>query len=150
MPFGCGIFKLSKAKQEYKPDTFSHILDLQTTGKKGEFAIFPKKGEVWALYKDWNLKLKFLDLEHFEYEVAEVLDVDDQTVKVLPLQHANGRVYVFKGWDSGITVSILRKELLQFSHRVPSFRLTNELNGTLSGYWELDPAAVPPTLLCSS
>lgn len=68
MPFGSGIFRLSEATlEEYNPEAFSQILNPQTTGEEGEFAIFPNKGGVWALYRGCNLKMKFSDFERFEY-----------------------------------------------------------------------------------
>lgn len=151
MPFGCGIFRLSRAEpKKFSYATFSHLLDIQTTDRKGEFAIFPKKGEVWALYKDWNREMIFLDMDDFEYEVVEVVNTDNETVEVLPLHRVSGRVSVFRGQESGISLNIPKRELLRFSHQIPSFRLTDQLNGTLRGFWELDPAAVPPALLCTN
>ncbi|CAM8905572.1 unnamed protein product [Rhodiola kirilowii] len=150
MPAGCGIFELSREKLEkFPPATFSHLLNPQATGKKGEFAVLPKKGEVWALYKDWKPEMNFSDLEAFEYEIAEVLNMDDLTVEVLPLHHVSGHVTVFRGQaNREETKRIPKTELLRFSHQIPSFLLTDELDGTLRGCWELDPAAVPPALLC--
>ncbi|CAM8996694.1 unnamed protein product [Rhodiola kirilowii] len=151
MPFGCGIFKLSTGKSKViPPDTFSHILDPQKTGKRGEFAIFPQKGEVWALYKDWKPDMEFSDYKDFEYDIAEVVNMNDLTVEVLPLQRVSGHLTVFSGQADGITLKISKTELLRFSHQIPSFRLTNELNGTLRGCWELDALAIPPALLSSS
>uniref|UniRef100_A0A7N0UNY6 J domain-containing protein n=1 Tax=Kalanchoe fedtschenkoi TaxID=63787 RepID=A0A7N0UNY6_KALFE len=151
MPSGCGIFRLSRAKpQELSPITFSHIVNADTTGKKGEFAIFPGKGEVWALYKNWNQEMKFSNIEDFEYDIAEVINIDDLTVEVLYLHQVSGHVTVFRGQANRETHTFPKTELLRFSHQIPSFRLTDEANGTLRGYWELDPAAVPPTLLCSN
>uniref|UniRef100_A0A7N1A1W0 J domain-containing protein n=1 Tax=Kalanchoe fedtschenkoi TaxID=63787 RepID=A0A7N1A1W0_KALFE len=148
MPPGCGIFRLSRAKpKEFSPITFSHIVIPETTGKKGEFAIFPRKGEVWALYKDWNQEMNFSDIVDFKYDIAEVMNVNNLTVEVLPLHHVSGHMTVFRGQVNGETRTIPKTELLRFSHQIPSFRLNDELDGTLRGYWELDPAALPPTWL---
>ena len=38
--------------------------------------------------------------------------------------------------------TILRSELLRFSHYVPAFRLTSERGGAPRGYYELDSAVV--------
>ncbi|GFY85213.1 hypothetical protein Acr_03g0019870 [Actinidia rufa] len=51
---------------------------------------------------------------------------------------------------SAVTMKISRVELLRFSHQIPAFRLTSERGGTLEGYWELDPAALPITFFRSS
>lgn len=54
--------------------------------KRHEFAIFSAKGEVRALYRDWKCKVNSKDIMSFEYEIAEVLYIDDVGVEVLPLQ----------------------------------------------------------------
>ncbi|KAJ1389964.1 hypothetical protein SESBI_37877 [Sesbania bispinosa] len=43
---------------------------------------------------------------------------------------------------SSVNLRIPRKELLRFSHRIPALKLTEE-HGNLSGFWELDPGALP-------
>lgn len=67
MPVCCGRFKISKAKARIYSDTsaFSHQLRADPVGRKNEIAIFPRKGEAWALYKNWNIDIKCSEVEDF-------------------------------------------------------------------------------------
>ncbi|GFZ08951.1 DNAJ heat shock N-terminal domain-containing protein [Actinidia rufa] len=131
---------------------FSHKLKVEYTGEKGEkdeYAIFPRKDEVWALYKNWNAGRTCSDLESCEYYI-EIYDVE---IKVLVLELVHGFKTVFTAQmrqGSQLTMKFPQKELLRFSHQIPAFRLTEERGGSLRGYWEPDPAALPVNLLSST
>ncbi|GMY27630.1 curved dna-binding protein [Fagus crenata] len=125
--------------------SFSHQVRADPVGKRNEYAIFPRKGEVWALYKNWTPKIKCSDLENCEYDLVEV-EEEDLQIKVLFLERVDGFNSVFKAQikeGSEVTIGIPRIELLRFSHQLPAFRLTKEKGGRLRGFWELDPAALP-------
>ncbi|GLT99218.1 hypothetical protein SLE2022_166710 [Rubroshorea leprosula] len=146
----CGRFKLKKGSSEVDVYTntsfFSHQLKAEDAGRKNEYKILPRKGEVWALYKNWTAEIKLSDLGSCEYDVVEVLDESDSWIKVIILERVNGFSSVFKAQLKGrtyVTVEIPRVELLRFSHQIPSFRLTEERGGSLRGFWELDAAALP-------
>ncbi|KAK6930098.1 DnaJ domain [Dillenia turbinata] len=154
IPICCGTFKLKSSKIQIYLDTspFSHQLKVEETSanKKVRYIILPRKGEVWGLYKNWNVKLKASELEYCEYDIVEVVQENEMKVEVLVLERVNGFTSVFKPqlkdkcvvkWD------IPRTELLKFSHQIPAFRLTEERSGSLRGYWELDPASVPHNIL---
>ncbi|GLU08314.1 hypothetical protein SLE2022_252320 [Rubroshorea leprosula] len=148
MPICCGRFKLKKGSSQVYANTssFSHQLKAEDAGRKNEYKIFPRKGEVWALYRNWTAEIKLSDLENWEYDVVEVMDESDLWIKVIILERVNGFNSVFKATLKGrtyVTVEIPRVELLRFSHQMPSFRLTDERGGGLRGFWELDPAALP-------
>ncbi|TKY72026.1 DnaJ-like subfamily B member 12 [Spatholobus suberectus] len=115
-------------------------------GKKKEYEIFPRKGEIWALYKNWTTKIKRSDLENWEYDIVEVIGENDLWMDVLPLELVSGYNSVFKGKSnegSARTMKIYWKELLRFSHQIPAFKLTEKHGGNLRGFWELDPGALP-------
>lgn len=151
MHAGCGIFKLGRKKpQEFPPDTFSHIVKPRQTDKEDEFAILPAKGEVWALYKNWKPEMNSDDIEAFEYEIAEVQVIDEVGIRVLLLQQDSGHKTVFKSIPNKEILTIPKEQLLRFSHQIPAFQLTDELDGTFRGCWELDPAAIPQKLLFPS
>ncbi|KAM7485140.1 hypothetical protein LguiA_001149 [Lonicera macranthoides] len=155
MPVSCGKFKTRKAKLEKYTGvgSFSHRLRAEITDKKDIYAIFPRKGEVWALYKNWNAGMKCADLENCEYDMVEVLEENDLAIAVSLLEGVDGYKSVFKSkmeGESTVTMEIPRTELLRFSHQLPAFQLTEEKGGSLRGCWELDPAALPVLLLCSS
>ncbi|KAK9288005.1 hypothetical protein L1049_016450 [Liquidambar formosana] len=155
MPICCGRFKLSRGKSQVYSGTasFSHKLRAEPAGKKNEYIIFPRKGEVWALYKNWNAGIKCSDLETCEYDIVEVLEENDLQIELLVLQRVDGFNSVFKGQVKGgsaVTMEISRVELLRFSHHIPAFRLTEERGGILRGFWELDSASVPVLIFCSN
>lgn len=155
MPISCGQFKIKSGKvQIYTGNSsFSHELRADSTGRKNVFAIYPRRGEVWALYKNWNASLKVADLQNCKYDIVEVLEHNTSCIKVLYLERVNQFHSVFKPQkegDSAYTRLIPRNELLKFSHQIPSFRLTDEKGGSLRGFWELDPAAFPNHLLYKS
>ncbi|GMH28447.1 hypothetical protein Nepgr_030290 [Nepenthes gracilis] len=152
MPICCGGFKIKSGRPQPYIDSssFSHQLQTQPTSRKNIFVIYPQKGEVWAVYKNWNAKMTSADLANCEYMIVEVLDVNNSRFKGSVLERVPGFNSVFKTRMAGklpITVDILRAELLKFSNLIPSFRLTEEKGGRLRGYWELDPAALPYSLL---
>lgn len=144
----CGRFKIRRGEtQAYNSTTsFSHQIRVDPAGKKNEYAIFPRKGEVWAMYRNWSAKIKCSDLENCEYDVVEVVEEDDLLIRVLVLERVHGFNSVFKAHikkGSEVTVGIPQAELLKFSHQIPAFRLTEERDGSLRGFWEVDPAALP-------
>ncbi|KAL2922831.1 DnaJ-like protein subfamily B member 12 [Bienertia sinuspersici] len=154
MPITCGEFRLKAGKtQTYKDNSsFSHKVNADQTTKKNVLVIYPRKGEVWALYKNWNASMKAEDLKNFDYSIVEVLEVLEPFIRIVVLERVKQHHSVFrprKKGDSAETILISRNELLRFSHQIPSFRLTDEKNGSLRGYWELDPAAFPAYLLCN-
>ncbi|CAL5415819.1 unnamed protein product [Camellia sinensis] len=149
----CGMFKLQKRASITYTETnpFSHRLRVEHTDKKDVYAIFPRKGEVWALYKNWNAGLKHSDLKTCKYDMVQILEKDEMKIKVLFLELVGGFKSVFKPQQgSTCMMEIAQRELLRFSHQIPAFRLTEERGGSLRGYWELDPAALPVTFFRSS
>uniref|UniRef100_A0A7C9E752 J domain-containing protein n=1 Tax=Opuntia streptacantha TaxID=393608 RepID=A0A7C9E752_OPUST len=152
MPISCGQFKVKggRGQQYTSSSSFSHQLQAGQTGRKGVFAIYPRKGEVWAIYKKWHPDMNSSCLKNCEYDIVEVLEENPFYVEVSFLERVHGFKSVFKpqkSGDSSLTKEIPLVELLRFSHRIPSFRLTDEKDGSLRGYWELDPAALPAHIL---
>ncbi|KAK4755540.1 hypothetical protein SAY87_009297 [Trapa incisa] len=147
MPMGCGIFKVKRGNRDIYTSTasFSHCMKAEC-GKHRTFEIFPEKGDVWALYKHWNLNMNRSDLENSDYIFAEVIERNDSMVRVSVLERVDGFNSVFKYQLKGrsqITLKIPIAEILKFSHQVPAIQLSEERNGSLRGCWELDPAALP-------
>lgn len=149
----CGRFKATKSKPHIYDnlDSFSHQLRAEPIGKKNEYAIVPRKGEVWALYKKWNADMKKSDLEDCEYDIIEVLDENASWIEVLFLEKVEGYTAVFKSQKrerAPFSMKIPCTELLRFSHQIPAFRLTEEGGGVLRGNLQLDPGAVPVLFFC--
>ncbi|KAK4783473.1 hypothetical protein SAY86_007847 [Trapa natans] len=68
MPICCGIFKVKKGNPDIytSTDSFSHCMKA-ACGKRSTFEIFPEKGDVWALYKNWNHMMDCYDLENCDH-----------------------------------------------------------------------------------
>ncbi|XP_057513732.1 uncharacterized protein LOC130795571 isoform X2 [Actinidia eriantha] len=142
----CGTFKLQTGKARvFSPSSFSHVVKAECIGKN-RFKIFPRGGDVWALYKDWNAIASCSDLKKGKYQIVEVFEENGNCIQVSFLIRLNGFKSVFKTprrQRSSSVVEIPLVELARFSHQIPSFKLTEEKNGLLRGCWELDPAAIP-------
>ncbi|XP_004508320.1 uncharacterized protein [Cicer arietinum] len=150
MLISCGRFKVNKSIDflcDYRNmSCISHQVQADAIGKN--YAIYPRKGEVWALYRKWSNKIKCSDLKNWEYNIVEVLEEADLFTEVLVLEHVSDFSSIFRGKSnegSPVNLRIPRKELLKFSHQIPAFKLTEE-HGNLRGFWELDAGAVPPYL----
>jgi curved DNA-binding protein CbpA len=148
----CGRFKVIKTNDFLSTysnlSCISHQVQADAIGKN--YAIYPKKGEVWALYRNWSNKIKCSDLKKWEYDIVEVLEEADLFIETLVLEQVSGFSSVFRGKSnegSSVSLRISRKELLRFSHQIPAFKLTEQHGGNLRGFWELDPGAVPPSFL---
>lgn len=147
MPISCGIFRTKKGEsQSYtSADSFSHKLSVVSAGKN-EHTILPRKNQIWALYKNWSAEMKPSDLGICEHEIVEVLEEKDLAIKVSILEQVDGFNSVFKAQlkeGSSVTMEVPRVELFRFSHQIPAFQLTEERGGSLRGFWELDPLALP-------
>ncbi|RXH80296.1 hypothetical protein DVH24_041443 [Malus domestica] len=147
MPVCCGRFRVRRSTlQDYDSTlSFSHRVNAISIGKN-DFEIYPQRGEVWALYKNWTADLSCSDLDTCEYDIVAVWKENDIQREVLILERVDGFNSVFKTQlkgGSAETMTIRGVELLRFSHMIPSFKLTDQKGGSLRGCWELDPAALP-------
>ncbi|CAI9785070.1 unnamed protein product [Fraxinus pennsylvanica] len=148
----CGVFGIGKHGIRTSTDSFSHKVKW-TKGTDGTIRILPRKGDVWALYKNWSAEWDELteDVVMHKYDMVEVLeDYDEELgVVVIPLVKVAGYKAIFHQLLSQREIErIPREEMSRFSHLVPSRFLTGQegLNA-LKGCRELDPAATPLELL---
>lgn len=145
----CGEFLVGKKTTTEFLNVFSHVM-------KGERAdgglvkIFPKKGSVWALYKDWQSDWDDCTPKEvrYKYEIVEVVTDFRETLggSVVPLVKFDGFkcVYCKKQIGCQAVKWVLRNEYIRFSHEIPARRLLgNEAQHLPTGCWELDPAAIP-------
>ncbi|KAF8114836.1 hypothetical protein N665_0033s0026 [Sinapis alba] len=145
----CGDFRISKYEFTDALNAFSHKVDF-TKGAKGLLHIFPKKGQVWALYRNWSPDWDgdTPDEVKHKYDMVEVLDYyteDKQSLTVAPLLKAEGFKSVFRrSTDQNKVRKIPKEEMFRFSHQVPHYILTGkEAENAQEGCVELDPAATP-------
>ncbi|XP_009587692.3 uncharacterized protein [Nicotiana tomentosiformis] len=128
----CGRFRQGSSVDISNRYIFSH----QVICKKemqGYYLIYPMKGEIWAVYRNCL---------PFKYEIVEVLFdfVGDVGVKVHYLKRVSGFMSIFKRRNCGTESFVIpANELYTFSHKVPSFKLTQNIRE----YFELDPASLP-------
>lgn len=143
--YTCGEYKLGKTSTTDSVNMFSHVMTFEE-GQRGAFKIYPRKGDIWALYKEWRT-LKTKDEKH-GYDLAEVLtDYTDQSgVKVSMLVKVEGFRTIFQQ-QHGVVHWIFPKEMLRFSHNIPAHRLmAGEGPRVVEGCLELDPASIPRKL----
>ncbi|KAL6634806.1 hypothetical protein ACP70R_027477 [Stipagrostis hirtigluma subsp. patula] len=147
----CGTFKHSTIHEMMSytgTDAFSHPVDVRSTGKKGEYEIIPRLGEIWAVYKNWRAEWTAQDFEKCEYELVEIFGHTDSSIQVQLLRKVDGYRTVFMPYrGEGSVKTIRRDEYPKFSHQVPCFHLTHEKGGKLRGYLELDPLSLPEEFL---
>ncbi|TYI92342.1 hypothetical protein E1A91_D02G062700v1 [Gossypium mustelinum] len=147
LPVSCGRFKHGEPESIEDRLMFSHLISWEKGPYRDTYKIYPRKGEVWALFKNWNVNWKSRTEKH-GYEFVEILSENGEGVgiHVAYLTKVKGFVSVFcpMSKDGVNTILIPPNELLRFSHKVPSFVLTGkERKGVPKGSFELDPASLP-------
>ncbi|ERN10610.1 hypothetical protein AMTRI_Chr10g227430 [Amborella trichopoda] len=145
----CGSFRAGQCEVIENVKVFSHVV-CGEKGRKGFFRICPRKGDVWALYRHWSSEWdeSTQDEVRRQYDLVEVLDdyVNDG-VCVFPLDKVVGFKNIFgRNPSHKMARWIPKKEMLRFSHQVPSLLLRKAEN-TPDGCRVLDPAATPLELL---
>ncbi|XP_058182678.1 uncharacterized protein LOC131300730 [Rhododendron vialii] len=148
----CGDFRIGKHEVTNSLNSFSHKVNW-TKGPRGTVCILPKKGDAWALYRnwasDWNEHTP--DEVIHKYDMVEVLEDfnENQGVLVAPLVKVAGLKTVFRRDADYMKVRrIPKEEMFRFSHLVPNYLLTGqEAQNSPKGCLELDPAATPLELL---
>uniref|UniRef100_A0A5B6YM94 J domain-containing protein n=1 Tax=Davidia involucrata TaxID=16924 RepID=A0A5B6YM94_DAVIN len=150
----CGNFRAWNSDIVDQVNVFSHLLSREKAGRGGCVRIYPKSGDVWAVYRNWspNWNRTTPDELRHQYEMVEVLDdySEELGVCVTPLVKLDGFKTVYQRNSNKDAIRwIPRREMLRFSHQVPSCLLKGESNNLPlpDGCWDLDPAATPDELL---
>ncbi|KAL0735562.1 hypothetical protein Bca4012_011772 [Brassica carinata] len=153
LPVSAGQFKLGKHQNTKDRSLFSHVIHCKEGSNTGHLTVSPRKGETWALFKNWDINWSSEAASHrsYEYEFVEILsDYADETgVTVAFLRKAKGFASVFfrTGTGDADTSQILPHNVYQFSHKVPSFKMTGaEAKGVPKDAYELDQAALPEAI----
>ncbi|XWS60260.1 hypothetical protein CRYUN_Cryun07bG0021100 [Craigia yunnanensis] len=147
-----GDFWIGKHGVNRSFNSFSHKVKW-SKGRKGAIQIYPRKGDVWALYRNWSSDWNELTADEVihKYDMVEVLEDYNERkgAAVAPLVKVPGFKTVFrKHSEPSKNWMIPREELFRFSHQVPSYLLTGqEGQNAPTGCLELDPAATPLELL---
>ncbi|CAL5393865.1 unnamed protein product [Camellia sinensis] len=149
----CGNFRAGNSDIVEQVNIFSHLLSREKAGRGGCIRIYPRSGDIWAVYRNWSPDWDRStpdELRH-QYEMVEVLDdySENLGVCVTPLIKLDGFKTVYQRNKNKDAIRwIPRKEMLRFSHQVPYWLLKKgESDNVLDGCWDLDPAATPDELL---
>ncbi|KAF3431036.1 hypothetical protein FNV43_RR25766 [Rhamnella rubrinervis] len=148
----CGDFRVGRYEIYNSLNSFSHKVRW-SKGTRGAISIYPRKGDVWALYRNWSPEWNELTADEVihKYDMVEILeDYNEEVgVTVTPLVKVAGFKTVFhRHLDPREVRRIPREEMFRFSHHVPSYLLTGqEAPNAPKGCRELDPAATPLELL---
>lgn len=149
----CGNFRAMTSDVVDQVNIFSHVLSRVKAGRGGCVRIYPKCGEIWAVYRNWSTDWNHStpDEARHQYDMVEVLDdySEELGLCVSPLIKLDGFKTVYKrNADKSAIRWIPRREMLRFSHQVPSWLLKGEEASNLPDKcWDLDPAATPDELL---
>ncbi|XP_054807848.1 uncharacterized protein LOC129310047 [Prosopis cineraria] len=152
LPVACGKYVLGNTEITEDRLMFSHLILCEKIDRS-TFKVYPRKGETWALFKNWDIKW-YTDVEshqNYEFDFVEILSdyVEGEGVSVAYLEKVKGFVSLFSRANKGDMDSfqIPSAELFRFSHRIPSFKMTGqERVGVPKGTFELDPASLPVNL----
>ncbi|KAL8506930.1 hypothetical protein ACS0TY_017716 [Phlomoides rotata] len=148
----CGSFRVFHSETVEQVNIFSHILSKEKAGRGGCVRIYPRCGDIWAVYRNWSPEWNRTtpDEVRHQYEMVEVLAdySEEKGVWVTRLVKLNGYKTVYqRNADTNAVRWIPRREMLRFSHQVPSCCLKVEGTNLPEGCWDLDPAATPEELL---
>ncbi|XP_054797882.1 uncharacterized protein LOC129302961 [Prosopis cineraria] len=148
----CGNFRAYNSDVVDQVNIFSHVLTREKAGRGGCIRIYPRSGDIWAVYQNWSPDWNRLtpDEVRHQYEMVEVLDdySEQLGVCVSPLIKLAGFKTVYQtNTDKKAVRWIPRREMLRFSHQVPSWLLKGEMSNLPGRFWDLDPAATPDELL---
>lgn len=140
IPISCGTFRILNRRARFDTtETFSHLVDARGTSIQRQVEIVPQVGEIWAIYtSNWAPG----SMDACKFAIAEIVECTEASTRLSFLSKVDGYVAVFKP-DMGV-LEIPTSERLRFSHRIPCIRMTQERGGELSGFYELDPASLPP------
>ncbi|KAI5073890.1 hypothetical protein GOP47_0011903 [Adiantum capillus-veneris] len=144
----CGEFRVGKSISSDSINMYSHKMNVEK-GQRGGFRIYPRRGDIWALYKNWENMIAKDGKPG--YLVAEIL-VDfkeEEGVQVCQLAKLNGYKTLFQRQaGEEHSVWIRTSDMRRFSHRIPAYYLTSDqVPGKEEGCWELDPASTPLELI---
>lgn len=151
LPSVCGIFRLGTTTC-IETSKFSQLVKCDHSTKKSFYRIYPREGEIWAMYRNWHKKWDLSNHNGCQCEVVEILQDFDEEVGmcVCRLIPVNNYLTFFQRQSCDgfqLTRSVSRTEMLRFSHRIPASPvLGSERHGIPKGSWHLEPDALPLNL----
>jgi hypothetical protein len=152
LPVACGHFKYGDSGTAKETNMFSHTMYCVKSKTASTFEMYPRKGEVWALFKGWDIGWSSDADNHadYEYEVVQVISdfTTSDSIIAVPLVKIKGFVSLFMMGSKETTPKVItRDNTLSFSHCIPHHLMCGtEREGIPEGALELDPAALPSNL----
>uniref|UniRef100_A0A7N0TX18 J domain-containing protein n=1 Tax=Kalanchoe fedtschenkoi TaxID=63787 RepID=A0A7N0TX18_KALFE len=150
LPVACGLFKYGTTVVTTDRLMFSHQMHFENGKKRFSFMIYPRAGEIWAIFRNWDISWADDPEKHKPYKFEFVVILSDfdekEGVEVVYLQKLRGFVSLFQQstLEGRSSFRIPSGNLLQFSHRVPSFLMSGiERDDVPAGSYELDTASLP-------
>lgn len=124
LPFVCGMFRIGLTTTCLETCMFSHLVECEPSTRKSFYKIYPRQGEVWAMYRNWHNKWDLSNHEGYQCEVVEILqDFNEEAgTSVCRLVSVNGcsnffQRQLYEGYQ--LVRFLSRTEMLSFSHRIP-------------------------------
>lgn len=153
LPVASGVFRAGTETTYKDIWEFSHPVECDWSAKRSFYRIFPQKGEIWAMLKNWRITLNTTDIDKCEPRMVEILSEysDENGVNVCSLARVKGCFTFFHRVaveDFCLTRWIPRSEMLSFSHRVPAFDIVDIKDHDIpQGSWYLEPSALPTRII---
>ncbi|XP_043717199.1 uncharacterized protein LOC122665183 [Telopea speciosissima] len=152
LPFVCGLFRADRITCDLHLSRFSHLVKCERSKDKSFYRVYPKKGDIWAVYRNWNSKWTRSNYNGRCCRIVEVLSdfSEESGLRVASLVEVTGFLTFFRrqlddGYELLRTVS--RREMLSFSHQIPAFIVAGiETHGLPQGSLHLEPDALPSAL----
>lgn len=149
LTIACGTFAATGRNVNLKLSQLSHLVKCLMSTTNTVYRIYPMKGQVWALYKNWENKWKRFDYENSDFYIVEVLsDLSEGSgITIARLKEVEGCLTFFhkqkfEVFDLNGVVS--KAEVISFSHQIPAFRVPGIGNhGIPESSWHLEPSALP-------
>lgn len=153
LPVACGSFclDLDLSEQVSSPTAFLYNCRCVPGVTEDQFEIYPRKGEVWALYEDWDLDEWSYNPETIgrcTFKLIEILSDFSKYVgaKGAYLLKVDGFKSVYQRETkegNPVTIDISPRYMYMLSHNVPAYKFTGgEIDGVVSGMLELDQFAL--------
>ncbi|KAF8762453.1 hypothetical protein HU200_009417 [Digitaria exilis] len=148
LPLVCGTFAAEERRISLTcPSIFCHQISSDNLNQHLE--VYPQEGDVWAIYSDWDIEWH-TDPGLWKKSAFSIVEIITSYSKesgctVAHLVKVDGHVSVFqRHLKSGAEhlLQIHSDNLLMFSHRIPAFRFTPEVETM----FELEHSAVPKNL----
>ncbi|KAL4566719.1 hypothetical protein LXL04_030842 [Taraxacum kok-saghyz] len=150
-PIVCGTFRSKDTVLNFDLSQLSHSVNCYKSMSSSVYKIFPLKGEIWAVYRNWKSGFSRLSYDNYKCWVVEILSdfTDGEKMMVARLVEVKGCLTFYERLQGEDGFEMVRgfskRELTCFSHRIPAFRVPGiGRHGIPESSWHLEPVALPP------